>query len=233
MAIYKLVSDKLLRCLQDLIGAIKCSLGKPNGIATLDSTGNVPISQLGNAGGGGAGVSSFNSRTGVVVPLANDYTFAQLASKPTTVSGYGISDAVTLTGTQTLSNKTITGYQQSITLTTTGSSGASTLVGNTLNIPQYSGGSTFSTTQYMLVVGGANNFSGITGSPTPPIAGATTLVDSGLTGFLVRVVRGGIPLLAFNPGDGTSYYTKVKASNTLTFSFALVAGEQIIVETLQ
>src|ERR1700753_1581787 len=107
--IYKLVTDKLLKCLQDMVGAIRCSLGQPNGIATLDSTGNVPVSQLGNAGGGGAGVASFNGRSGVVVPLANDYTFAELASKPTTVSGYGITDAVSLSGTQTLTNKTISG----------------------------------------------------------------------------------------------------------------------------
>jgi hypothetical protein len=32
------------------------------------------------------------------------------------------------------------GAQGAITLTTTGTSGAATLVGNTLNIPQYSGG---------------------------------------------------------------------------------------------
>lgn len=33
------------------------------------------------------------------------------------------------------------GKQGSLTLTTTGTSGAATLIGNTLNIPQYSGGS--------------------------------------------------------------------------------------------
>lgn len=80
------------------------------------------------ASGGGGGVTSFNSRTGVVVPTANDYTFAQLASTPTTAAGYGITaiawniitgtpttistygitDGVTLTGAQTLTNKTLT-----------------------------------------------------------------------------------------------------------------------------
>lgn len=39
------------------------------------------------------GVSSFNLRTGAVVPAQDDYTFAQLASKPTTLAGYGITDA--------------------------------------------------------------------------------------------------------------------------------------------
>lgn len=37
-------------------------------------------------------VSTFNSRTGAVLPAANDYTFAQLASIPTTIAGYGITD---------------------------------------------------------------------------------------------------------------------------------------------
>lgn len=40
-----------------------------------------------------ANIKSFNSRTGAVVPVTNDYTFAQIGSKPTTLSGYGITDA--------------------------------------------------------------------------------------------------------------------------------------------
>lgn len=43
------------------------------------------------------GVVTFNGRGGSVVPLTGDYTFTQLASKPTTLSGYGITDALTLT----------------------------------------------------------------------------------------------------------------------------------------
>lgn len=39
-----------------------------------------------------ANMKSFNSRTGAVVPAANDYTFAQLASKPTSAAGYGITN---------------------------------------------------------------------------------------------------------------------------------------------
>ena len=38
-------------------------------------------------------VTSVFGRTGAVVAAQNDYTFAQLASKPTTLSGYGITDA--------------------------------------------------------------------------------------------------------------------------------------------
>ncbi len=39
-------------------------------------------------------VTSVFGRTGAVVAAANDYTFAQLASKPTTLGGYGITDAL-------------------------------------------------------------------------------------------------------------------------------------------
>lgn len=45
----------------------------------------------------GGGVSSFNGRTGAITPGSSDYTFAQIASKPTTISGYGITDAFTQT----------------------------------------------------------------------------------------------------------------------------------------
>ena len=46
-------------------------------------------------GGGTSGmVLTFNGRSGYVVPQANDYTFSQIGSKPTTVAGYGITDAV-------------------------------------------------------------------------------------------------------------------------------------------
>jgi hypothetical protein len=49
---------------------------------------------------GSAPVTSVFGRTGAVVAAANDYTFAQLASKPTTIGGYGITDttAQLLTG---------------------------------------------------------------------------------------------------------------------------------------
>lgn len=43
------------------------------------------------------GVTSVFGRTGVVVAAANDYTFAQLASLPTTISGYGITDPIVYT----------------------------------------------------------------------------------------------------------------------------------------
>lgn len=42
--------------------------------------------------------NTFNGRSGAVIPVTNDYTFAEIGSKPTTLSGYGIIDAYPLTG---------------------------------------------------------------------------------------------------------------------------------------
>lgn len=44
-----------------------------------------------------SGVSSVFGRAGAVIAQINDYTFAQLASTPTTLAGYGITDAYTKT----------------------------------------------------------------------------------------------------------------------------------------
>lgn len=57
-----------------------------------------------NAGGGA--VSSVFGRTGAVAAQSGDYTFAQIGSKPTTLSGYGITDAVPASRTITINGTT-------------------------------------------------------------------------------------------------------------------------------
>jgi len=64
---------------------------------------------------------------------------------------------------------TFNGKQNAITLTTTGTSGAATLVGSTLNIPQYSGGS-----------GGITSLNGLTGA-TQTFATGTSGTDFAIT----------------------------------------------------
>lgn len=64
-------------------------------------------------GGGGTGVvDSVFGRSGVVTAQAGDYTFAQIGATPTTLAGYGITDALSLssplTGFVTSTNSTIT-----------------------------------------------------------------------------------------------------------------------------
>lgn len=74
-------------------GSISLTTTGTSGPATLIG-GILNIPQY--SGGGGA-VSSVFGRTGTVVAASNDYTFAQIGSKPTSLAGYGISDPVVLT----------------------------------------------------------------------------------------------------------------------------------------
>lgn len=82
-----------------------------------DSTGNANLVKLNLFGTGG--VTSFgptgNVRSGAVVPATGDYTFAQIGSTPTTIAGYGITDAVSVSGVQTLTNKTMSGASNTFT----------------------------------------------------------------------------------------------------------------------
>ena len=78
----------------------KVLTGYISGAGTISATDSIlsAIQKLnGNIGAIPGGVTSFNSRTGAVIPASNDYTFAQLASTPTSLSGYGILDPVVLT----------------------------------------------------------------------------------------------------------------------------------------
>lgn len=56
-------------------------------------SGEVAIDVIASVAGGGGGVTSIFGRTGIVGPQVGDYTFAQIGSKPTTLAGYGITDA--------------------------------------------------------------------------------------------------------------------------------------------
>lgn len=59
------------------------------------------------------------------------YAYSEITSKPTTVSGYGITDAVTLTGSQALTNKTYNGY----TLGAACAKGVTTVIGQSGDLP--------------------------------------------------------------------------------------------------
>lgn len=69
-------------------GATSGQVLKWNGTAWAPGTDIV-----GSGGGGGGDVATVFGRIGDVVAQSNDYTFAQIGSKPTTLTGYGITDA--------------------------------------------------------------------------------------------------------------------------------------------
>jgi hypothetical protein len=105
-----------------------------SGAATFDgSTLNIPQ----YSGGGGLGTV-----TSVSVTSANGFqgSVANATTTPAITVSTNVTGILKGDGTGMSAASAGTDYQAPITLTTTGSSGAATFVGNTLNIPQYSGG---------------------------------------------------------------------------------------------
>ncbi len=88
---------------------------------------------------------SWGNHAGLYRPISYVPAWSEVSSKPTTVSGYGITDAMTTShAANSITSTNIAAWnakQGALILTTNGTSGAATLSGNTLNIPQYSGGS--------------------------------------------------------------------------------------------
>lgn len=86
---------------------------------------------------------NWGNHAGLYRPISYVPAWNTISSKPTTIAGYGITDAMTTShAANAITVTTIAAWnakQGALTITTAGSSGAATLVGNTLNIPQYSG----------------------------------------------------------------------------------------------
>lgn len=91
-------------------------------VLTSDANGNASWQ---TPGGGGA-VSSVFGRTGAVIAQSNDYSFAQIGSKPTTIAGYGITDAIQNSTTAQTANFNITGN---------GTIGGQVTIGNVTTFP--------------------------------------------------------------------------------------------------
>jgi hypothetical protein len=129
-------------------------------VVTIDNN-TIQVVTVGTQGAAGVGVPSGGEAGQVLakvdaenyntewVTVAGTGTVTSVAmTVPTglSVAGTPITSAGTLavtlaSGYVIPTQATLDGKQGTITLTTTGSSGAATLIGNTLNIPQYSGGS--------------------------------------------------------------------------------------------
>jgi hypothetical protein len=150
-----------------------------------------------------------------------DGSVVAVFADPTTHRLYVNSAASLVVGTTTITggsngkvlydNNGVIGEQAPLSLTTTGSSGAATLTGSVLNIPQYTGGSGTVTT---VSVATANGFSGtVANATTTPaitiIAGAITptsvnsVVISG-SSTPTLAVTGTSSISGSNTGDQTS-----------------------------
>ena len=127
-----------------------------------DLTVSVDVATIDTSGGGGGGMTSFDlaADSGATQSIGNGDTLSVLGGTGL-ASVASATDTVTLNIENTLVSGTTPDYydaltinaqgqvtavaagtapQAALTLTTTGTSGAATLVGATLNIPQYSGG---------------------------------------------------------------------------------------------
>jgi hypothetical protein len=160
----------------------------------------------------GGGVSSFTTSLSGLTP--NSATTGAVTLAGTLGVASGGTGATTLTGLVKGSGTSAftaaaagTDYQAPITLTTTGTSGAATFVGNTLNIPQYSGGGGGSGT----VTSVAQTFTGgivsVAGSP---------ITTSGTLALTVAGTSGGIPYFS----SGTTWAT----SAALTSNALMIGG---------
>ena len=131
-----------------------------SGAATFTgNTLNVPQYSGGN-GTGTVTTVSVASANGLAGTVANATTTPAITLS-TTITGLLKGD-----GTAISAATANTDYQSPITLTTTGSSGAATFTGNTLNIPQYSGGNGGGSVTSVAMTGDGTVFaSSVSGSP--------------------------------------------------------------------
>ncbi len=176
------------------------------------------------SGGGTIWSLDYPAVNAVVAPV-----WAAVTGKPVSVAGYGITDAVTLTGVQTLTNKSLSWSQVTAAPTTVAGygiadgvslTGTQTLTGKSLSL----GTNTVTTTKALLntavtdgdvvFVGDTIGFGSLTGLPTTlaghgisdavALAGSQTL--TGAKAFALPLVLTGQATDPASPASGTVWY---------------------------
>jgi hypothetical protein len=183
----------------------------------LTSTGTTASWQAPTA----SGVTSFqtslsgltpNTATTGAVTLAGTLGVASGGTGATTLTGI-----VKGSGTSAFSAAVAgTDYQAPITLTTTGTSGAATFVGNTLNIPQYSGGGGGGVTSITFGSTGLTPATATTGAVS--VAGTLAIANGGTGQTTATAAFDG--LAPSQTGNSGKYLT----TNGTTTSWATVSG---------
>ncbi len=185
------------------LGSVAYTWPASNGTGVLTNNGSGTLSWA----PGGAG-----SVTTVSVASANGFTgtVATASSTPAVTIGTSLSGILKGNGTALSVATAGTDYQAPITLTTTGTSGAATLVGNTLNVPNYAGTSYTAGTGLTLTT---NTFSVNTSQNISTLSNLTTnglIKTSGGTGALSIATAGTDYLTPTGNGSGL---TSLNASN--------------------
>jgi len=210
-------------------------LGAANGVATLGGDGKVPSSQLPSYVDDVVEVANYAAlpaigETGkIYITLDNNKVYRWTGSTYVEITS---NNAVWGAITGTLSNQTdlqnaLNAKQNTITLTTTGTSGASTLVGSTLNIPNYS----TDLSGYVPYTGATANVNLGTFDLTTDIVNLNQLKAIGSGGINIYSNSGThIALMGGGGGAGTTLYggligTSASFSSSITATNAIFSGE--------
>lgn len=82
------------------------------------------------------------------------------------------------------------------------------------------------------VIDGEVSVSGTAEVVTGLVDASVTVTCDAFIGVRVIVIRGNVPIPGIDPTDGSNYFTKLLASDFITFSQPLVAGEFIRIQTI-